>query len=109
MKRGYTRTSLEEKVKVLLDELGIQYCEQYPTRTGFIIDFAIFYNDKKIAIEVDGPHHDSKEQKRKDRFKDYMLKRDGFLVLRLNWRMFETKKWKDVITNLLCHLIYYER
>jgi len=98
MKRGYIRTSLEEKVKAVLDELGVQYHEQYPTRTGFIIDFAIFYNGKKIAIEVDGPHHDRKEQKKRDRFKDYMLKREGWTVLRLNWRIFETDNWKDKIS-----------
>jgi very-short-patch-repair endonuclease len=83
MKRGrYQPTSLEKKVEGTLDKMGIDYVPQYPTRTGFVIDFALV--EKKIAIEVDGTKwHSSKEAQKRDRFKDYQLKREGWKVLRV--------------------------
>ena len=82
MARGDIRlTSLERIVKAYLDELGIEYAAQFSTRTGFIIDFALI--DKRIAIEVDGPMHLTKEAKKHDRFKDYQLKREGWSVIRI--------------------------
>ena len=75
-------TNLEEIVKEYLDRNNVDYVFQYSTRTGFVIDFAI--PKKKIAIEVDGfKWHSSKEAMKKDRFKNYMLKREGWLVLRI--------------------------
>ena len=75
-------TNIEEKVRDYLDSKDIDYVFQYPTRTGFVIDFAIL--DQKIAIEVDGTHwHSSKKAKKRDRFKDYMLKREGWKVIRI--------------------------
>jgi len=129
-------TNLEKRVMDVLDALEIKYVFQYPTRTGYVIDFAIFPEDqtspnptrpyhtatksnltppdlaspyrtdlrvqafidklfdllrqgRKIAIEVDGPTHDSPEAKKRDRFKDYMLKREGWTVIRINWRELE--------------------
>ncbi|HHF52949.1 MAG TPA: DUF559 domain-containing protein [candidate division WOR-3 bacterium] len=73
-------TSLEKRAKQILDELGVNYIEQYPTRLGFIIDFAI--PDKKIAIEVDGKHWH--KDKKRDRFRDWMLRRAGWKVIRIN-------------------------
>lgn len=75
-------TSLEKVVKEYLDEKEIDYIFQFPTRTGFVIDFAI--PGEKIAIEVDGERwHSSKEAKKKDRFKDYQLKREDWKVIRI--------------------------
>lgn len=75
-------TSLERIVKDYLDKNKMDYIFQFPTRTGFVIDFAIF--GKKVAIEVDGKKwHSSKEAKKRDRFKDYQLRREGWKVIRI--------------------------
>ena len=75
-------TSLEKQVERILKELGIEYISQYPTHSGFIIDFVI--PGKMIAIEVDGDAwHNSKKAKKKDRFKDYQLEREGWKVIRI--------------------------
>jgi len=74
-------TSLERAAKKVLDELGLSYIEQFPTRSGFLIDFALL--DAKVAIETDGPCHLTKDAKRHDRFKDYQLRREGWTVIRV--------------------------
>jgi len=89
LKREITLTSLERKVKEALDKLGVEYVPQYSTRTGFVIDFLIFLNGRKIALEVDGPYHELKEVRRRDKFKDYMLKREGYKVVRVNYRIID--------------------
>ena len=97
MERGKIHlTSLEKKAKQILDELGVNYIEQYPTRLGFIIDFAI--PDKKIAIEVDGKHWH--KDKNRDKFRDWMLKRAGWKVIRIDEDKIESlKKYKNIISN----------
>ena len=75
-------TSLERIVKDYLDKNKIDYIFQFPTRTGFVIDFVIL--EQRIAIEVDGKKwHTSKEAKKRDKFKDYQLKREGWKVIRI--------------------------
>lgn len=75
-------TNIEEKVRDYLEKKGIEYVFQYPTRTGFVIDFVIL--NQKIAIEVDGiKWHSSKEAHQRDRFKDYQLRREGWKVIRV--------------------------
>lgn len=75
-------TNIEEKARDYLDGKGKKYEFQFPTRSGFVIDFAIL--DQKIAIEVDGTHwHSSKEARKRDRFKDYQLRREGWKVIRI--------------------------
>ena len=87
-------TSLEKRAKQILDELGVNYIEQYSTRLGFIIDFAI--PEKKIAIEVDGKHWH--ENKKKDRFRDWMLKRAGWKVVRIDEDEIENlKNFKKIL------------
>jgi len=73
LRRFVEPTSLERKVMEVLDSLGIPYIFQYSTRTGFVIDFAVFVNGRKIALEVDGPCHDSRKRRKRDAFRDYML------------------------------------
>ena len=90
-------TSLEEQAKDVLEELDVAYIAQHPTHSGFIIDFAIL--DQKIAIEVDGTKwHSSKEAKKRDRFKDYQLRREGWLVIRLKEE--EKERWKDFLLSI---------
>jgi len=75
-------TNIEEDVRNYLDKKCVDYVFQYPTRSGFVIDFVILV--KKIAIEVDGIHwHSSKKAKKHDRFKDYQLRREGWKVIRI--------------------------
>ena len=75
-------TNLEEMVKEYFDKNKVDYVFQYSTRTGFVIDFAIL--EKRVAIEVDGEKwHTSKEAMKRDNFKDYMLKREGWKVMRI--------------------------
>lgn len=77
-------TSLERKMKEILKELGVDYIEQYSTRTGFVIDFAVNTDKGNFALEVDGEvWHSSKKATKRDRFKDYMLKREGWQVVRI--------------------------
>lgn len=77
-------TSLEKQVESILKELSIEYISQYPTHTGFILDFAIINGDKKIDLEVDGKKwHSSKEAIKRDNFRTYMLKREGWKVIRV--------------------------
>lgn len=75
-------TNIEQKVKSFLDERGIRYILQYPLRQGYIADFAL--PNRKIIIEVDGERwHSGKKKIRKDRFRDYMLKRAGWQTIRI--------------------------
>jgi len=68
----------------VLESLGIKFDEQVSTRSGFIIDFAL--SDRahgKIGIETDGtPWHSSPKQRRRDAFRDYILRREGWTILR---------------------------
>lgn len=75
-------TGIEKQVKQFLDTKGVNHIPQYPLRQGYIADFALL--DKKIIIEVDGKKwHSGKKKQKKDRFRDYMLKRDGWKTIRL--------------------------
>ena len=75
-------TNIEREVKEWLEERGVAFTSQYPLRQGYVIDFALV--DRKIAIEVDGKHwHTGKKKQKKDRFRDYMLKRAGWKTIRI--------------------------
>lgn len=94
------RTCLEQRMYTILTSLDISFVEQHPTREGFVVDFAIFLNNRKtkIAIEVDGLiWHSSKKSKRHDRFKDYKLRKSGWIVIRFDENFTE----EVVIENLL--------
>ena len=96
-------TSLERKAKEALDLLNVEYIPQYPVRTGFVIDFVIFNNGQKIAIETDGEHwHSTKKQKQRDRFKDYMLKREGWKIIRIKELNFneDMEKLKNTLRDM---------
>ena len=84
MKRGdLYLTSLEVAVGDALDRAGIKYIPQYPTRTGFVIDFAI--PERHIAIEADGPFHDNPDAAKRDAFRTHRLKQEGWRVIRIHW------------------------
>jgi len=97
------RTCLEERMFTILSELNISFVEQHPTKEGFVVDFAIFKNNRqtKIAIEVDGLiWHSSTKSKRHDRFKDYKLKQSGWIVIRFDENFTKDEVIKK-ITSLL--------
>lgn len=84
MQRGLLYlTSLEIEVRDALDRAGILYIPQYPTRTGFILDFAI--PARHIAIEADGPLHDTPDARKRDAFRTHRLRQEGWKVLRIHW------------------------
>jgi very-short-patch-repair endonuclease len=80
----FQRTCLEERMFGILTEMGIEFHEQLSTRSGFIIDFAIYVDrDRKIGIETDGSMwHDSPKQRKRDNFRDMLLKKGGWTMLR---------------------------
>lgn len=78
----YQYTSLERIVKEYLDEHNVNYEPQFPTDTGFVIDFALL--NQKVAIEVDGERwHSSKKALKKQRFRDYQLRRGGWSIIHI--------------------------
>jgi very-short-patch-repair endonuclease len=98
--REYKRTCLEERMFTYLSQLGIPFFEQYPTRSGFIVDFLILVKSKggkTIGIETDGSNwHSSWRQRRKDRFRDRLLGDDGWIIIRFG----ETFTLEDVKAEL---------
>lgn len=80
----YERTSLEEIVANELKSRGIEFAEQYPTDSGFVLDFVIAPN---ICLEADGPCHDSSKAKRRDWFRTKCLKLEGWKVYRLDYHV----------------------
>lgn len=62
-----------------LKKNNIDYVSQYPIRGGLIADFAI--PNKKIIIECDGEYY-HKLGNNRDKKKDFVLKKLGWVVLR---------------------------
>lgn len=109
MSRGEIRlTSLEKKAEEILDKMGIEYIPQYPTRTGFVIDFALLGKDRKVAIELDGTKwHSSKEAQQRDRFKDYQLRREGWKVIRI--KEDEINKMEELLSSVIENSSYLKK
>lgn len=83
---NYQRTSLEDKMKTILDSIGVEFAEQISTRSGFVIDFAIYIDrskNQKIAIETDGAlWHKSPKSHQRDGLRDHILRKEGWKVIR---------------------------
>lgn len=79
------RTSLEQILCDILKNKGIDFIEQFSTRSGFVLDFVIPPN---YVIETDGPCHDSSKSKKRDRFRDKILKNEGWKIFRLKYSYF---------------------
>jgi len=75
-------TSLELIVREALKSRNIQFLEQVPTRSGFVLDFLV---GEHLVIEVDGPCHDSSKSRKRDRFRDRILRNEGYKVYRMNY------------------------
>ena len=93
-------TSLERIMREELERRGLSFESQYPTRSGFIIDFA--FSDKRIGIECDGEMW-HKPGNRRDRYRDRILKRGGWRIIRFTGteRMDNVSSCVDRITELL--------
>jgi len=82
---GPDRSSLEQILCDLLRGRGIEFIEQFSTRSGFVLDFVI---PPCYAIETDGPCHDSSKSKKRDRFRDKILKNEGWKIFRIKYNYF---------------------
>lgn len=84
----YSIAPTEQIIQHLMLDEGISFCAQYyillSSKKRYRLDFAIFCNKGKIAIECDNQKaHKLKEQKIFDREKDLILKSRNWDVLRL--------------------------
>ena len=59
---------------------GYAFRRQEPFR-GYFLDFVC--PSRRLAVEVDGQHHDFPDQMRRDRYRDDVLARDRFMTLRI--------------------------
>lgn len=74
-----------------------QYYEEVDDRTHYIIDFAIFCNNGKIAVECDGDfYHDAPEKVHRDKERSIALEALGWSVLPFTQDMVEKRLEKSV-------------
>jgi very-short-patch-repair endonuclease len=97
----FKRTCLEERMFNILNLLQIEFTEQVSTRSGFVIDFAVYIDREKgikFAIETDGAKwHSSSVQRRRDGFRDYLLRKEGWKVVRFG-EEFNIESVKQTLT-----------
>jgi very-short-patch-repair endonuclease len=97
----YEYTDLEKIISDMLDSRGVEYACQYPTTSGFVLDFVL---SPDIVIEVDGPCHDSSKSRKRDSFRTKVLKTEGWKIFRLNYTIFDKL---DVLNTKLDEIISY--
>jgi very-short-patch-repair endonuclease len=74
----------EARLWVRLRELrgeGLHFRRQHPER-GYILDFVCL--DRRLIVEVDGDSHLDPDRARKDRVRDAVLGREGFVTMRVS-------------------------
>jgi len=77
-------TPAEARLWVRLRELrreGLHFRRQHPER-GYILDFVCL--DRGLIVEVDGGAHLDADRARKDRVRDAVLGREGFVTMRVS-------------------------
>jgi len=95
----YEYTSLEKIVADELDKRKVDYVCQYPTSSGFVLDFVVGPN---IVLEADGPCHDSSKAKKRDWFRTKCLKLEGWKVYRLGYELInDPERLSSRITEIL--------
>jgi very-short-patch-repair endonuclease len=91
-------TSLELLMIQALENRGVSFRSQVPTRSGFVLDFLI---GDDLVIETDGPCHDGSKNKKRDRARDRILKIGGYKVHRLSYKNMqspeEIDQWLDSV------------
>ena len=72
-------------MKLIANEIPDKNYEREVPFHRFSLDFV--WKHKKLVVEIDGKQHyeDAKQQDR-DRRKDLLLKKEGWKLLRLDWR-----------------------
>jgi len=60
---------------------GLHFRRQHPER-GYILDFGCL--DRGLIVEVDGGTHLDPDRARKDRVRDAVLSREGFVTMRVS-------------------------
>jgi len=85
MGRESNETNIERAFREELERRGLRrgvdFASQFPIRHSFILDFA--FPLRKLAVEVDGEKwHDTPLGRQRDWFKDHVLKKGGWRVLR---------------------------
>jgi very-short-patch-repair endonuclease len=72
----------EQYVMNILEAYGVEY--EYEKPMGrYSVDFA--FNDKKIALEIDGKQHEDPSRVESDKRKDEFLLQNGWRVYRIKW------------------------
>lgn len=90
------REELENRGFIKNKDFVQEFPIKYPTR---IIDF-VFY-DKKVGIELDGPHHIGKK-KYVDKWKDEKVTKQGWVIIRFDMeQMKDVKNCVDVALSLI--------
>ena len=93
VRQGMDYTSLEVLLTEALLARDITFRSQVPTRTGFVLDFLVAPN---IVLEADGPCHDGSKNRKRDRARDRILKKSGYVVYRLPYTLIEDREKLDV-------------
>ena len=71
---------------------------EYEKKVGkYFIDFA--FNDKKIALEIDGQQHKHPDRIQKDKEKNLFLENNGWYVYRIEWKNINSISGSDYIKN----------
>ena len=92
-------------IKVLDNEFNMKLGEDYKREFPFhkySLDFA--WEDKKICVEIDGEQHKRfKEQAERDLEKDKLLKEEGWLEIREEWKVIfnNPKEFINKVKNIL--------
>lgn len=79
----YKYTRLERIVAELLIQKGVNFLMQVPIGI-FLVDFYIMPD---TVLEVDGPHHENDEIRKRDQYKDKILRLKGLKVERISYFM----------------------
>jgi very-short-patch-repair endonuclease len=84
----------------LLRADGFHFRKQAPF-LNYVLDFACF--DRRLVVEVDGPHHLEPEQAARDAIRDQTLRERGFQTLRF-WTQ-AVHEDIDAVMDVICHAL----
>jgi len=77
----------EKIMRIELERRNLDFVQEHSVRSGFVIDFA--FPDKMLGIECDGERY-HKIGNRRDTFRDWMLKRAGWKIMRFRGKEIES-------------------
>lgn len=99
-------TNIERIMREELERRGYKNKKDFemffPVRSGFILDFAFI--KQRVGVECDGEKwHSSFEARNRDGFRDYIIKRGGWVIIRFwgNQIINNVKECVDKIEELL--------